>query len=104
MADTHSKAIGGVVEQQFVLTLVELCRASGSDEAQVLALVSEGVLEPAGEGPQEWVFEASSLRTVRTAMRLHHDLELSFAGAAIVLELLVQIESLETRLRRAGLG
>jgi chaperone modulatory protein CbpM len=105
MAEFPSKDIdGGGVEERFVLTLVELCRASGSDESQLLSLVDEGVLEPAGEGPGDWVFDAPSLRTARIALRLCKDLELSVAGAAVVLELLAQIDSLQTRLRRAGLG
>ena len=93
-----------VVEAQVVFSLGELCRASGCEEAQVIALVAEGVLEPVGHGTQEWVFEAPSLRTARMAQRLARDLELNLAGTAIVFELLAQIESLHSRLRRAGVG
>ena len=104
MADFYSNAITGVVvEEEIVFTLSELCRASGTGEAQVLALVSEGVLDPTGTGPQDWVFDGPTLRTVRTALRLADDLELGITGAAIVLDLLEQVAVLRSRLRRAGL-
>ena len=104
MTDFHSNAsIGVVVEEEIVFTLSELCRASGTSEAQVLALVSEGVLDPTGTGPQDWVFDGLTLHTVRTALRLADDLELGIAGAAIVLDLLEQVAVLRSRLRRAGI-
>ena len=103
MADFHSNATSGVVvEEEIVFTLSELCRASGTAEAQVLALVGEGVLDPAGTGPRDWVFDGPTLRTVRMAVRLAVDLELGIAGAAIVLDLLEQVAVLQSRLRRAG--
>jgi chaperone modulatory protein CbpM len=42
------------------------------------------------------------LRRARTALRLARDLELSAASAALVLDLLDQIDTLQARLRRAG--
>jgi len=104
MTEFHSNAgIGIVVEEEIVFTLDELCRASGTGEAQVLALVGEGVLDPTGTGPQDWVFDGPTLRTVRTALRLADDLELGIRGAAIVLDLLEQVAVLQSRLRRAGI-
>ena len=104
MADFHSNPITGVVvEEEIVFTLGELCQASGTAQTQVLALVSEGVLDPAGSGPEDWVFDGPALRTVRTALRLAVDLELGIAGAAIVLDLLQQVAALQSRLRRIGM-
>ena len=91
-----------VVEQDIVLTLTELCRASGSDQVQVFALVEEGVLAPHGDGPQEWVFDGPSLRTARLALRLTRDFELGIPSVAMVLELLAQISGLQSRLIQAG--
>jgi chaperone modulatory protein CbpM len=104
MADSYRTAIiGVVVEEEIAFTLSELCRACGTGEAQVRALVSEGVLDPSGTGPQDWMFDGLALRTVRTVQRLAVDLELGIAGAAIVLDLLEQVAALQSRLRRAGL-
>ena len=89
-------------EEEIVLTLTELCHASGADNTQVFALVGEGVLAPNGSGPQDWVFDGPSLRTARMALRLARDFELGVPGVAMVLELLAQIKSLQSRLNRAG--
>ena len=103
MADSYGTEIEViVVEEEIVLTLTELCRASGSDTTQVFALVGEGVLAPKGSGPQDWVFDGPSLRTARIALRLAMDFELGVPGVAMVLELLAQIKDLQTRLNRAG--
>jgi chaperone modulatory protein CbpM len=104
MAATPTYAIDCiVVEEDFVFSLSGLCQAAGATPAQVLALVDEGVLQPTGDAPQQWAFPGPSLRTARAALRLHTDLALGTAGAALVLELLDQISALRARLRRAGL-
>jgi chaperone modulatory protein CbpM len=84
-------------------TLGSLCRACGVERATLIALVEEGILDPAGADPESWRFPAPALRTARTATRLAHDLELDLAAVALVLDLLTQIEMLEARLRRSGL-
>ena len=94
---------GIVVEEEVRFTLVELCRACGAERTQLLALVDEGVLDPAGGGPEDWVFSGSALLRARAALRLVRDLEVSVAGAALVLDLLDEIETLRARLRRAGM-
>ncbi len=64
----------------------------------------EGVLEPVGSSPDDWRFSGPSLRTARAALRLRQALELGPGGAALVLDLLDEIEHLRARLRRAGLS
>ena len=92
-----------VVEEEVVFSLSGLCQAAGASPAQVLGLVDEGVLQPTGDQPQDWAFAGPSLRTTRAALRLNADLALGTAGAALVLELLEEINTLRARLRRAGL-
>jgi chaperone modulatory protein CbpM len=94
---------GVIVEEEIRFTLHDLSRACRVDVAQVVTLVEEGVLEPAGSGPDDWRFAGPSLRRARAALRLNRDLELGVAGTALVLDLLDEIESLRARLRRAGL-
>ncbi len=91
-----------VVEEEVRFTLVELCRASQAERELLIAWVDEGVLNPSGAAPQEWRFDGSELRRARAALRLTRDLELSPAGAALVLDLLDQIDALRARLKRAG--
>jgi len=93
---------GSVVEEEVQLSLVGLCHACHASSEQVVALVDEGVLEPAGRVPDEWQFGGAALRRARAALRLGRDLQLNAAGVALALDLLDEIEALRSRLRRAG--
>jgi len=93
-----------VVEEELHLTLVELCQACSAEEEHVLAWVLEGVLEPAGDSPQDWTFGGESLRRARLALRLSRDLEINPPGVALALDLLDEIAELRARLQRAGVG
>ncbi len=85
------------------LTLVELCRASGTAEAQVRVWVVEGVLSPRGASPEQWRFGAAALRRARLARTLAGELDVNAPGIALALDLLDEIEALKASLRRAGL-
>jgi chaperone modulatory protein CbpM len=103
MAETRHHAIQTViVEEHFVFTLADLCRACDADDSQVRALVDEGLLAPTGDGPGEWRFAGQALQRARTALRLARDLDLQPADAALVMGLLDEIDSLRRRLRRLG--
>lgn len=89
-----------VVEESVSFTLASLCQASGADVEQVHALVNEGLLQPTGHGPDAWEFGGDALLQTRRALRLARDLELSMPGVALVMDLLAEIERLQSRLRR----
>ena len=105
MSDQGISMLHGVlVEEEVQFTLVELSVACHADIGQVVALVEEGVLTPRGEDAPRWRFDGATLKRARTALRLARDLELGVAGAAIVLDLLDEIETLKAKLRRANLA
>jgi chaperone modulatory protein CbpM len=91
---------GVVVEEHVVFSLPELCRASGASREDVRELVLEGLLQPAGKVPDDWRFDGLALHRARTALRLSRELELSWSAAAIVMDLLAEIENLQARLLR----
>ncbi|MFM9916748.1 MAG: chaperone modulator CbpM [Rhizobacter sp.] len=93
-----------VVDDSVFFSLDALCQACQTDRMQLTTLVQEGVLDPAGSGPDDWQFTGTSLRRARAALRLLRDLELGVVGTALVLDLLDEIDALNARLRRAGLG
>ena len=95
---------GSVVEEDVQLTLGELCQACRAEQELVLVWVFEGVLEPAGESPQEWRFSGDSLRRARLALSLSRDLEINPSGVALALDLLDEIAALRARLQRLGAG
>jgi len=101
--DPHLVIDGVVVEEDVRFTLVDLCRACGAERAQLIALVDEGVIEPSTALHGDWVFSGSALLRARAALRLVRDLGVGVAGAALVLDLLDEIETLRAQLRRAGI-
>jgi len=104
MADTQRTAIEAVViERDLRFTFVDLCRVCAAEPSFIAALVEEGLLRPSGSGPDDWQFEGAALARARTARRLARDLQLGVDAVALVFELLDEIETLKTRLRRAGL-
>jgi chaperone modulatory protein CbpM len=94
---------GAIVEEEVLLTLVELCQACNAEEEHVRDWIVEGVLEPIGESPQEWRFKGESLRRARMARRLSHDLDINPPGVALALDLLDEIATLRARLQCAGI-
>jgi chaperone modulatory protein CbpM len=101
MSDPDQPPIRGqVIEEETAISLDELCRACAVKSDEVLRLVEEGVIEPSGNKPMQWRFEAVSIRRVRRAHRLRRDLGVNLAGVALALELLEELEGLRARLRR----
>ena len=82
------------------MTLAELCRVFGLAQEEVHALVEHGIAEPRGHEVSHWRFTGVSVRRVRCAQRLRHDLDVNIAGAALALDLLEELDVLKQRLRR----
>ena len=93
---------GDVLEEHVELTLAELCRACRLPAEQVLELVEEGIVEPLGRNTIHWRFQATSIRRVRCAVQLRRDLGVNWAGAALALDLLEELESFRARVERLG--
>ncbi|KUJ83009.1 MerR family transcriptional regulator [Microbulbifer flavimaris] len=91
---------GTLLDEQCLLTLSELCRACELPAEEVMALVEEGVIEPASGKPTQWRFSAVSIRRVQRVRSLKRDLGVNMAGAALAVELLEEIERLRARLKR----
>ncbi len=89
---------GDVLEEEMLLTLGELSRACRLPAERILELVDEGVIEPVGRNPVQWVFQGVCVRRVRCAQRLQRDLGVNPAGAALALDLLEELERLRARL------
>ena len=89
---------GVLLEEEIEFTLGDLSRACSVNAEWILLLVDEGILEPiGGSGMVDWRFTGTSLYRVRMTQRLQHDLGINIAGAALVLDLLDEIESLRAK-------
>jgi chaperone modulatory protein CbpM len=91
---------GEILEESDSLTLAELCRLCRVSAEDIYILIEEGIIEPTGEEITVWRFHGACVRRVRRAMQLRADLGVNWAGAALALELLDEINELRTRLRR----
>lgn len=92
-----------VVEDIIELTLDDLCRACAAEPDIIIELVSEGVIDSDSMQPSQprehWRFTGLHLHRAKVAMRLHRDLGVNFAGAALALELMDERQVLKTKLR-----
>ena len=93
---------GQVIEDGTLITLDELCHHCTVETEEVVTLVREGILDPANDAVDlgragRWRFHISSVRRVRTVVRLQRDLGVNLPGAALALELLDRIAELQRR-------
>jgi chaperone modulatory protein CbpM len=102
---------GTLLDEQSVLTLVEISSACAVQAGYVIELVEEGLITPVSpetgqeinpqlpREAQSWRFTGVHMRLVRIASRLQGDLGVNLAGVALALQLLDEVETLRTRLR-----
>ncbi|UZD56398.1 chaperone modulator CbpM [Caldimonas aquatica] len=86
-------------EAHYQVTIERLCLACGTDEQTIEVLVHEGVLDVAGNRPQDWRFDAAALARARRAVRLMRELHVNAAGVALALDLMDEIARLRAQLR-----
>ena len=89
---------GELLDEEYELTLNELCRACSVQTHWIIELVDEGILEPRGTDMEHWQFTGVSLHRVRTARRLQHDLGVNVAGIALVMQLMEEVRELRYRI------
>lgn len=87
-----------IAEHEPTLTLTELCRACDTSAEWIISLVEEGILDPLGDKPSHWRFVTSNLRRALRAQRMQQDLGVNLPGIAVALDLLDEIERLESKL------
>ena len=80
------------------LTSEALAASAGIDSHQLVRLIRLGVIEPVLPGANE--FTAGTAAKLRRMVRLRADLGVGFVGAAIIVDLLRQLERLETERSR----
>ncbi len=92
-----------VMEDINDLTLSDLCRACGTHADIIIELIGEGVIDISDmdrSPPQEhWRFTGVQLHRAKVAVRLHRDLGVNFAGAALVLQLLEELDVTKAKLQ-----
>jgi chaperone modulatory protein CbpM len=95
---------GIVIGDAGVLSIEELARACGAEAQWIVELVAVGVLVPQGTETSRWRFRAADLTCARRVSRLQRDFGATIEAAAVMIDLLHQIEQLRGRLKQAGLN
>jgi chaperone modulatory protein CbpM len=88
-----------VLDEALLVDLDELVRLCGVGYDLLLAMVGEGLLHPIGRSPADWRFSGVQIQRARRALRLRRDLELDWAGTAVALDLIEQVEQMRIRIR-----
>jgi len=89
---------GTILDEQQQLSLAELASICSCEVELITGLVDEGVVDPVGNEPSEWLFTGICLVRVYTAIRLKRDLNVNLAGIALAMDLLDEIDELRSRL------
>lgn len=85
-------------EEWFYLSLQEVSISFGVTSDTIMEIVEEGIISAHVNEQQELQFDTEALRSIRTTLRLHQDLGVNMAGAALALELLNEINRLRSLL------
>jgi len=97
----HDVLIGALLEDA-CLTLEELSRACAVPPDWVIDRVREGLLPAPGDSPATWRFSSRDLLRARRMQRFERDFDAVPELAALVADLLAELEETRARLRRAG--
>jgi len=93
----------GLVLEGHCLTLEELCAACAFEPEWLLQHIEEGLFPAPEGGRTEWRFSAVSLARARRMHALERDFEAVPELAALVADMLEEMDELRARMRRAGL-
>jgi chaperone modulatory protein CbpM len=76
------------------LNIHEFCQYAELPQTVLLEIVDHGIIEPRGSSPEQWLFDANALAIVKRAFRLQAELQIEWAGVALALQLLDELEQL----------
>jgi chaperone modulatory protein CbpM len=93
----------GALLEEACLTAEELAAACSVTTEWIVRHVEEGALTGQGASAAEWRFTRRDLWRVRHIYRLERDFDADTELAALMADLLEELDTLRARLRRAGL-
>lgn len=87
-----------ILDKSSCFTLYEVCERCGVHAEFIVELVEYGIITPRKRAaPKNWQFDAAALARLQRAQRLQRDLKLNLPGLAMSLELLDDIDRLQSR-------
>lgn len=94
MKDLVNVISGTVLDENIEVSLKELCLMFQVEPDTVMELIEEGIIEPRGGAKRDWRFRGYEIQRLQVTLRLKQDLRVNIPGAALVLDLLEEIERL----------
>jgi chaperone modulatory protein CbpM len=86
------------------LTLEQLCSVCALERDWLVVRVREGLIPVEGKADGEWRFTTTTLLRVRRMHEIERSYEAAPELAALVADMLEEMDALRARLRRAGAG
>lgn len=77
-----------------LLSIDEFCQCAELSQQSVLEIIDHGIIEPSGPTPEQWLFDAHALAIAKRALRMQRELEIEWAGIALALQLMDELEQL----------
>ena len=101
---SEERILAGVIEEEACLTVDELCAACALEREWLVQRIEEGLFPVPGGIVSEWRFDASGIARARRMRSLERDFDAVPELAALVADMLQEVDELRARLRRAGLA
>ena len=96
--------LAGSILEDACLTLEELCAACALEREWLIHRVEEGLFPVSGTVAAEWRFSSAGLARARRMREIERDFDAVPELAALVADMLEEMDELRARLRRAGLA
>lgn len=90
--------ISTVLDDSITYDLSELCNVCQVKDQLVREMINEGMLTPLGDSPGSWKFTATSIKKIQVTVRLQVDLGVNLPGAALVIDLMEELDVLRSKL------
>jgi len=90
-------------EEADILTLEQLCSVCALEREWLVVRVREGLIPAQGESDTEWRFTTTTLARVRRMREIEKSYDAAPELAALVADMLEEMDALRARLQRAGL-
>lgn len=93
-----------MTDEMDFLTLEQLCSVCALERDWLVVRVREGLIPATGTSDAEWRFTTTTLARVRRMREIERSYDAAPELAALVADMLEELDALRARLRRAGLG
>lgn len=94
----HEILTGIIVDETTIYSLQEVSYTCGVSIEVIEEMIEHGLVEPKKITANKQVFDPHAVRRVKIALRLQRDLGVNLPGAALALDLLMELQELRTSL------